>query len=100
MKYNTDLLKVTQNEDKNRFEIQIDDHTAVAEYIIKGGKLVLTHTEVPEVLEGNGIAGRLAKYAFQYAKDNDLKVMPLCPYMAAYVKRHPEVREVVLPAFR
>jgi predicted GNAT family acetyltransferase len=100
MNLNKENLKVTQNEAEDRFEIKIEDHVAIAEYIIKGGKLVLTHTEVSKELEGNGIGGLLAKFSFQYARDNDLKVLPLCPFMAAYVRRHPEVRDVVLDSFK
>lgn len=100
MNMDKESLIVTQNIEKNRFEIQIEEAFAIAEYMITGGKLALTHTEVPVAFEGNGIGGVLAKYAFQYAKDNDLKVLPLCPYMSAYVKRHPEVREVVLEHLR
>jgi len=100
MKHNIDLLKVIQNTAKNRFEIKIDESTAIAEYMITAGKIVLTHTEVPEALEGNGIASRLAKFAFKYAKENDLKVLPLCPYMAAFARKHPEVQDVLIDSFK
>lgn len=100
MKFNSELLKVTQNIDKNRFEVKIGESIAIAEYSITAGELILTHTEVPVALEGNGIASRLAKVAFKYARENDLKVLPLCPYMAAYARKHQDVQDVLLEYFK
>ncbi len=52
--------------------------------------LVLMHTLVPEGHEGKGIAGALAKFAPEYARDNKLPLLLYCPYVKAYMKRHPE----------
>lgn len=83
------MAGILNNSEKNRFEYSIDNHTAVADYILtKDGRIVLTHTEVPKSMEGQGIGSRLAKAAFSYAKENGLKVMPLCPFMASFVRRH------------
>lgn len=58
-------------------------------YILKkDGRIVLSHTEVPKAMEGQGVGSKLAKAAFAYAKENELKVMPLCPFMASYLRRH------------
>jgi predicted GNAT family acetyltransferase len=74
---------------KNRFEYSVDDHTAVVDYIlIKYGRIVLTHTEVPKSMEGQGIGSKLAKAVFSYTKENKLKVMLLCPFMAFFVRRY------------
>jgi predicted GNAT family acetyltransferase len=51
------------------------------------------HTEVPVSMRGKGIASVLAEYAFQFAKENNRKVMVYCPFVAAYLKRHPELKE-------
>ncbi|MCY1382812.1 GCN5-related N-acetyl-transferase [compost metagenome] len=51
------------------------------------------HTIVPPELEGKGIASTLAKYVLEYAKDNTLKVKPYCPFINAYIDRHPEYQE-------
>lgn len=95
----TDLSQhpVLNNEEKRRFEVEIDGQTAVAEYIKTAQKLILTHTEVPRALEGNGIASHLAKTALNYAKSEGLQVMPLCPYMAGYIARHPEWKSILMP---
>jgi predicted GNAT family acetyltransferase len=86
---------VQNNTERRRFEVKIDGKISVAEYIKTSQKLFLTHTEVPKGMEGNGIASHLAKAAFQFARDNELRIMPLCPYMAAYMKRHPEWQDLL-----
>ena len=92
-------LTIQNNEAKHRFETHIGDQVAVLEYTLAKGLIVYNHTEVPEALEGQGIASRLAKEALDYAKQHELKVMPLCPYVAAYIRRHPEYRELVRAGF-
>ncbi len=91
---------VRNNSDKRRFEIEIDGHFAVAEYmIINNERIIFTHTEVARALEGRGLASLLARHAFAWAKEQQLKIMPLCPYMAGYMKRHPEYHDLLLPGF-
>jgi len=99
MKVNLEQLEVVHNTDKNRFEVTVEGHTAVTEYMMPGNKIIFSHTEVPVELEGNGIASKLAQTALDYARSENLKVMPLCPYVAAYIRRHPEYRELVLPGY-
>jgi len=99
MKINPEQLKVVHNTDKNRFEVTVDGRTAVTEYMQPGHKIILSHTEVPVELEGNGIASKLARTALDYARTEKLKVMPLCPYVAAYIRRHPEYQDLVLPGY-
>jgi|AntRauTorckE5430_2_1112549.scaffolds.fasta_scaffold03753_3 predicted GNAT family acetyltransferase len=91
---------VQHNPERRRFEVKIETKTAVAEYIEITQKLILTHTEVPRGLEGNGIASHLAVGALTYAKENDLVVMPLCPYMAGYIARHPEWKSILAPGIK
>lgn len=81
---------VENNESERRFEIGSGGAVAVLEYELSGGEIALTHTEVAPELEGRGLAAKLARAAFEYAKEQGLKVVPLCSYVAAYVRRHPE----------
>lgn len=97
MKIDLSKHPVLNNPDRRRFEVKVEDKTAVAEYIKTTQKLILTHTEVPRGLEGNGIASHLAVAALTYAKENELAVMPLCPYMAGYIARHPEWKSILVP---
>jgi len=95
-----EALEVVNNEAAHRFEITLDGQTAFAEYSLVHGAVILPHTVVPEAFEGKGIGGRLASYAMQYARDHDLKVIPLCPFMAAYMKRHAETHDLVHRLYR
>jgi hypothetical protein len=93
-------LEVVNNTEKRRFEVQAEGHTATSDYMISGPKIIFTHTEVPRALEGNGIAGMMAKAGLHFAKEKGLKVMPLCPFMAGYIKRHPEWKDILLEGFK
>jgi len=91
---------VVDNTETHRFEIGLDGETAFAEYRLVHGAIILPHTVVPEAFEGKGVASRLAKYAMQYARDHALKVIPLCPFMAAYMTKHPETHDLVHHLYR
>ena len=79
-----------------RFEIERDGHTAFLEYMLSGDVLQLIHTEVPNALQGKGIASELAKSALEWARQNGKKIDVICEFVASYVKRHPEYRDLVL----
>ena len=70
-----------------RFELMIDHHTAVLDYTRDGAVITIHHTFVPVELRGKGVAGALAGAAFQYARDQGLRVIPACSYIATYAKR-------------
>ncbi|MEO7086474.1 MAG: GNAT family N-acetyltransferase [Gemmatimonadaceae bacterium] len=91
-----DDVTVEHNQHKHRFEARADRDLAVLTYHVRhDGTLVLLHTRVPTGLEGHGVAGRLAKAALDYARENKLKVVPQCPFIAAYIERHPEFKDLV-----
>lgn len=92
-------LKVENNEAKKRFEIKVEDKLAVAEYNRVANRIIFTHTEVPPALEGNGIGSLLAKTALEFAKQESLKVIPLCPYIAGYIKKHREYIPLVMDGY-
>jgi predicted GNAT family acetyltransferase len=58
--------------------------------------IVFTHTGVPESMEGTGVGSALAKSALDYAQDNHLLVLPLCPFIRSYIERHPEYQPLVV----
>jgi predicted GNAT family acetyltransferase len=62
------------------------------------GRISFLHTYVPPELEGRGIAGQLARYALEHARANRLAVVPHCPYVRAYIDRHPEYQDLVVTA--
>lgn len=95
MNVDLDKIEVVNNEDYRRFETRIGDYFALIDYIRAGNNIVFTHTEVPQVFEGQGIAGKMARTALEYAKAQGLRVVPLCPFVAAYIRRHPEYQPLV-----
>jgi len=96
MEIDLSKLEVVHNPAQKRFEIQIGDQIAMVKYILGSSEIIFTHTEVPEVFEGHGIAGKIAKVAVEYAKAQGLRIRPMCPYMAEYIKRHPEYHSITV----
>ncbi len=81
---------------RSRFEITQDGQTSYLEFETDGqGWLTLWHTEVPEQLRGRGLALELVTTAFQYAKDQNLKVDVLCPVAKHILETHPEFQPLV-----
>ena len=78
------------NESNHQYEFHVDGFVPKIEYIKSGNKLYLTHTEVPGELEGQGIASDLVKKVLADVQQKELKVVPLCPFIDKYIKRHPE----------
>lgn len=91
---NPDDLIVINNDGAKRFEVTIGDDIAFADYMLAGTNIIFTHTEVPPAFEGQGVGSKLARTALDYAKDKNLKVQALCPFIAAYVERHPEYQSI------
>ena len=87
---------VRDNADQNRFELEVDGKTAVLQYMRRGETLYLTHTEVPPELEGKGIGSRIVKHALEDARSRGVKVAPWCPFVRAYIDRHPDYKPLVL----
>lgn len=87
---------VTDNKQQSRFELAVDGGTAVLQYMERDGALYLTHTEVPPELEGKGIGSRIVKHALEEARGRGVKVAPWCPFVRAYIERHPEYQSLVL----
>ena len=96
----SETLQVVNNSAKHRFEVSLEGETAFAEYKLAPGKITLPHTEVPPAFEGRGVASQLAKTALGYAREQGLKVIPICPFMAAYITKHPEWHDLVDEGYR
>lgn len=85
---------VIHNSSASRFELTIDGHTGVAEYVDQGSVWAMNHTYVPDELRGGGVAGQLVKTALEAARTAGVKVNPLCSYVAVYLERHPEFADL------
>ena len=95
-----DAVTVTNNTESHRFEVSLGGETAFAEYNLVDHGMILPHTLVPEVFEGKGVASALAKAALGYAREHALKVIPTCPFMSAYIQKHPEWHDIVHDSFK
>ena len=83
--------KFLNNKEEKRYELHVDGSIAVAEYIINSqGVVYLTHTEVPEALEGRVIASRLIEQSLTDIKENKQQVFPLCPFVKSYIAKNPK----------
>ncbi len=88
-------MDVVRNSEKNRFEVNLGDAVAFADYIEKSGSIIFTHTEVPPKHEGEGIGSAIVVHALDYARDQGLTVFPLCPFFSSYINSHPEYQDLV-----
>ncbi len=91
-------LSVTNNEQEQRYEFIVDDQVSFIDYEKKGDKIFLTHTEVPEELEGKGVASAMVEKTFTEIENQGLKVVPYCSYVKVFLKRHPEWNRLIVAA--
>lgn len=88
-------LELIDNQEKKQFEININGRIAFIKYIFLTNKIILTHTEVPKELTGKKIGSALVKKVLENIEKRKLILIPLCPFVAAYIKRHPEWKRIV-----
>jgi len=86
--------------DQHRFQTVVDGSTAFLTYEREGDTVAMTHTIVPPELEGQGLASKIVHAALDHARAEHLSVVPLCPFVASYLRRHPEYHDIVSPAYR
>lgn len=80
---------------QSRFATSTDAGEAVLEYIRDGRRITFTHTGVPPEAEGRGVGSALAKEGLDYARSEGLRVRAACPFVAAFVKNHPEYQDLI-----
>ena len=91
---------IHDNADRHQYELPVEDEVAVVTYNLSAPNLMITETLVPERLEGRGVASRLAKHVLADARARELLILPVCPFFAAYLQKHPEHADVVHPTYR
>jgi len=84
-------IDVRHNIVAQRFEATVAGKLCRADYRRSGNELQMIHTEVPVEARGRGIAAELVRAAFAYADEERLDVVPLCSYVRAFLRRHPEL---------
>lgn len=89
------MSEVRDNPEKHQFEMIVDGHIALAAYRLTLDTITFTHTEVPKELGGRGIGSQLAKGALDQVRKRGMKVVPLCPFIKAYIEKHPEYQDLL-----
>jgi predicted GNAT family acetyltransferase len=87
-------ITVEHNPQARRFVIKKDGQRAVLEYQLADGKIIFTHTGVPDSLSGKGIGSLLAIAGLDYARAHSLTVVPSCSFIAGYIQKHPEYQDL------
>jgi uncharacterized protein len=95
MAESTDPVHITHNEPAHRFEAHVDGETAVLLYRREGDTITFIHTRVPNGIGRHGIGSELVRTGLEFAKSQSLKVIPLCPFVAAYIGSNPEYSGLV-----
>lgn len=88
--------EVLNNAEAGRYEVSFDGEPAgFAAYRLRDNRVVFTHTEVDSAFEGHGLGSSLARGALDDVRERGLRAVPLCPFIAAYIERHPEYQDLV-----
>ena len=89
-------FQLFDNEEAKQYEFHVDDTIPRIEYIKAQESIYLTHTEVPRGLEGKGYGSALVKQVLEDVEKKDLTLIPLCPFVALFIKRNPYWKKLVL----
>ncbi len=98
---NTELenIEVIKNDSANQFQMELEGHLAFIQFNEIKDRIALVHTEVPEELGGKGVGKALVEKTLKLIQESGKKVMPYCPFVFAYIKRHPEWQPLVSEKF-
>jgi predicted GNAT family acetyltransferase len=90
------MTEIRNNRDRFRYEIVVDGVVAgFLQYTMRGGRVVLAHTEVPDANAGRGLATTLVRGALDDIRQRGLGIVPVCPFVEAFIERNPEYDDLV-----
>ncbi len=95
-----EIFEVINNAADGRFEIHLDGKVAYTEYRVLANGILFPHTEVPTAFEGRGVGSALVKAAMAWVREREQVVMPVCTFVAGYIKRHADLHDLVHPGYR
>lgn len=87
-------MEIRHEEERCRFSLEVDGYQAYVEYRLEQGDFDIRHTIVPAEIGGRGIASRLVKAAYDYARSNGFRLLATCSYAVLWLERHPEYEGV------
>lgn len=89
-------MDIIDNQEAKQYEMHVDGEIVRIEYIRALNKIYLTHTEVPRSFEGRGLGSQIVKSVLEDIDEKELILIPMCPFVAGYIKKHPEWKKLVL----
>lgn len=90
-------MEIVDDPDRRRYELTVDGEPAgFVQYSLDGGVITFIHTEVKPAFGGRGFGRRLSKWVLDDARGRALRVRPVCPLIAAYIRSHPEYQDLVV----
>lgn len=90
------MVEVRDQPERMRYEIALDGALAgFAQYVRKADRVIFVHTEIDDAYGGQGLGGRLAQGALDDVCARGLRAVPLCPFIAAFIEKHPEYADLV-----
>jgi Predicted acetyltransferase len=92
-------LEVIKNDENHRFQLLVDGYIAFIDFKQEDQLIKLIHTEVPDELGGRGVAAALVEKTLEYLETHQYLLYPYCPYVFAYIKKHPEWKRIVDSTF-
>jgi predicted GNAT family acetyltransferase len=87
--------EIRDNVSRSRFEMDAGNDVAVVNYRLSPGTIILSHTEVPEELEGQGLGSTIVRGVLDIVRSRGLKVVPACGFVAAFIRKNPEYRDLL-----
>ena len=91
-------LQIDDNPEEHRYEALLDGKlVGFIQYRLQDGRMTMVHTEVEPAYEGQGVGSELAKVALEDVRERGLKLVPRCPFIARYVRRHPDLYLDLVP---
>jgi uncharacterized protein len=89
-------LDLSHAVDRSRYEGRLGgDLVTQVDYTLRGNVMIISHTGTDPAFRGRGLAEQVTRYALDDVRERGLRIVPRCPYTAAFVEGHPEYADLV-----
>lgn len=92
------MASIRDNKAAGRYELDVGEGVAFANYRLSPGVVTVSYTEVPAPLRGRGIGAKLSRAVLEHIRAEGLKVIPRCGYFAGFIREHPEFHDLLAPS--